>query len=333
MKFVDEAKIFIKAGDGGRGCVSFRREKYIPRGGPNGGDGGRGGSVVLVASKRLQSLLDFKFRVHFKAKNGEHGKGSDKHGKNGADCVIHVPAGTIVKDSRTDEILADLVEDGQRHVAAHGGAGGLGNAHFATSTRQAPRYAQPGRPGEEKELRLILKLLADVGIIGAPNAGKSTLLSKLTSAKPKIADYPFTTLTPNLGAVSFEYYPLFVLADIPGLIEGAHTGTGLGTYFLRHIERTKLLLHVVDASLGPDQALDIWRQINAELSAYQISLTDKPQIVALNKIDLLKDSQELSDLQTAFLDAGPAVCLISAATGQGIDELKETLARSLSDLG
>lgn len=331
MKFVDEAKIFVKAGDGGKGCVSFRREKFIPRGGPNGGDGGKGGDVILVASKRLHSLLDFKFRQHFRAKNGGHGKGQDKHGKNGTPVFIYLPVGTIIRDTQTGEILTDLIEDGQSHIAARGGAGGLGNAHFATSTCRAPRHAQPGLPGEEHELLLVLKLLADVGLVGAPNAGKSTLLSKLTSARPKIADYPFTTLTPNLGVVSLPDFPLFVLADIPGLIEGAHVGSGLGTQFLRHIERTRLLLHVIDASLGPEGAFEIWTKISAELDSYSKSLSDKPQIIALNKIDLIA-AEELDAVRTAFKEAGFDVLSISAEKGVGIEDLKAILAKNLAEL-
>lgn len=329
MKFVDEAKIFIKAGDGGRGCVSFRREKYIPRGGPNGGDGGKGGDVIFVATNRLHSLLDFKFQQHFKAEKGEHGKGSNKHGKNGADCLIYVPVGTILRELQTDEILADLTADGERFVVARGGIGGLGNARFASPTRQAPRYAQPGQPGEEKQIFLDLKLLADLGIIGAPNAGKSTLLSKLTSAKPKIADYPFTTLIPNLGVVELEDYHPFVVADIPGLIEGAHVGLGLGMRFLRHIERTRLLVHLIDASLGPEKTIKNWQKINAELSAYGPALAEKTQVVTLNKIDLITKDDKLEAVKAAFLDKGCAVYFISAATGKGVEELKEALARRL----
>lgn len=333
MKFVDEAKIFIKAGDGGRGCVSFRREKYIPRGGPNGGDGGKGGDVVFIASSRLQTLLDFKYRQHFKAKKGEHGKGANKHGRSGADCLVNVPAGTIIKDIKTGEILADLIEDGERFIAARGGIGGLGNAHFATPTAQAPRYAQPGKPGEEKEILLSLKLLADVGIIGVPNAGKSTLLSKLTLARPKIADYPFTTLTPNLGVVSVEDFPPFIIADIPGLIEGAHAGAGLGTQFLRHIERTRLLLHVVDVSHGSEEALKEWQGINQELKAYHPSLGEKPQIVVLNKIDLLETNDTLSQLEPVFEKAGFTVCPVSAVTGEGVDALIKAVAQKLEEHG
>ncbi|MDQ7837033.1 MAG: GTPase ObgE [Thermodesulfobacteriota bacterium] len=329
MKFVDEAKIFIKAGDGGRGCVSFRREKYIPRGGPNGGDGGKGGDVIFIATNRLHSLLDFKFHQHFKAKKGEHGKGSDKHGKNGADCLVYVPVGTILKELQTREILADLTTDGERFVVARGGIGGLGNARFASSTRQAPRYAQPGQPGEEKQILLDLKLLADVGLIGAPNAGKSTLLSKLTSAKPKIADYPFTTLIPNLGVVESEDYHPFVVADIPGLIEGAHAGLGLGMRFLRHIERTKLLVHVIDASLGPEETIKNWQKINTELSAYGPALAEKTQVVTLNKIDLIMEDDKLKAVKAAFLEKGCPVYFISAAIGKGVEELKEALARRL----
>lgn len=328
MKFVDEARVFVNGGDGGRGCVSFRREKYVPKGGPDGGDGGKGGDVIFIAAKRLHSLLDFKFHQHLKAKNGEHGKGSNKHGKNGADCLSYVPVGTIITDLQTGEILADVIDEGQRVTVARGGAGGLGNARFVSSTRQAPRYAQPGQPGEKKQLLLSLKLLADIGIIGAPNAGKSTLLSKLTSAKPKIADYPFTTLIPNLGVVILEGYHPFVVADIPGLVEGAHAGLGLGIRFLRHIERTRLLLHVIDVSLGSEEAINTWQKINRELAAYAPALAERLQIAALNKIDLVAADQ-LEAIKEAFFNAGCMIYPVSAVTGKGVEELKEALARRL----
>ncbi len=248
MKFIDYAKIYVKAGDGGRGCISFRREKHVPRGGPNGGDGGRGGNIIFRAAKELNTLLDLRYQREYRAERGEHGKGSNRHGRDGIDMVIPVPVGTLIKDAESGEIIADLDHDGAEVVAAHSGRGGLGNSNFATPTRQAPRYAQPGEPGEEKWLVLELKLLADVGLVGLPNAGKSTLISVISAARPKIADYPFTTLVPNLGVVKMEDLGSFVVADIPGIIEGAHTGTGLGFQFLRHIERTAILLHLVDIS-------------------------------------------------------------------------------------
>lgn len=248
MKFVDYVKIYVKAGDGGRGCVSFRREKYVPKGGPDGGDGGKGGDVIIRASSELHTLLDHRYQKTYKAKRGEHGKGSKMKGKDGEDLIIQVPIGTVVKDADSEEILADLDEDGKDLIVARGGKGGLGNAHFATPINQTPRYAQPGQKGEEKWIILELKLLADVGLIGLPNAGKSTLISIISSARPQIADYPFTTLTPVLGVVKYKDYQSFVVADIPGLIEGAHKGAGLGHQFLRHVERTSILLHLVDVS-------------------------------------------------------------------------------------
>ena len=248
MAFVDEAKFFVKAGDGGRGCVSFRREKHVPKGGPDGGDGGDGGSVYIEATTRQQSLLDFKFRSHFLAGRGEHGKGKKMHGKRGKDHTIFVPCGSIIKDAETGQVLVDLVEEGQRFLAAKGGDGGRGNVHFSSATNRAPRRADSGFPGQEGWLRIELKLLADVGLIGLPNAGKSTLLSRLSAANPKVAPYPFTTLEPQLGVVNFDYGDSCIVADIPGLIEGAHQGVGLGHKFLRHIERTSILLHVIDSS-------------------------------------------------------------------------------------
>src|SRR4030065_1456830 len=254
MQFIDYSKIFVASGKGGKGCVSFRREKYVPRGGPDGGDGGKGGDVVIKASSQINTLLDFKYKREFHAKNGQNGMGKKMHGKNSDDLVIPVPAGTVIRDADSNEIIADLIKDGDYFIAAKGGRGGLGNSHFATSTKQVPMYAQPGENNEEKWLILELKLLADVGLIGFPNAGKSTLISVISSAKPKIADYPFTTLVPNLGVVKLKDNRSCVVADIPGLIEGAHTGAGLGVSFLRHIERTRIFLHLVDVS---DMACDV----------------------------------------------------------------------------
>src|SRR5918994_1010258 len=287
MKFIDEVKIRVIAGDGGRGCVSFRREKFVPRGGPNGGDGGGGGDVIAVADAQLTTLLDLRYQKLYKAGRGEHGMGKDCHGRRGADRVIHVPVGTIVRDARREELIGDLNVAGQQVVLAAGGRGGKGNAHFVSSTNRSPRYAQPGLPGEEKELAIELRLLADVGIIGLPNAGKSTLISAISALRPKIADYPFTTLVPNLGVVGYDDGRSFVVADIPGLIEGAHEGQGLGDKFLRHVTRTSLLIHLLDASkLDEHDLLSDWRTINRELELFDPELGKKPQIVVANKIDL-----------------------------------------------
>lgn len=322
MKFIDEAKIYVRAGDGGRGCVSFRREKYVPRGGPDGGDGGKGGDVIIVADRQLTSLLDFKYKRHYKAKRGEHGKGSLCHGRNGQDLIIHVPVGTVIKDPETGEVIEDIIKDSQRFLVARGGKGGRGNAFFATSTRQAPRFAQPGEKGEERWLYLELKLLADVGIIGFPNAGKSTLISRISSARPKIADYPFTTLRPHLGVVRFGDHKTFVVADIPGLIEGAHKGRGLGVKFLKHIERTSLFIHLIDLSpqTGRDPKKD-FDVINKELAAFNPDLAKRPQVVALNKIDIPSARVCLGDVLKSFEGKGIKVLPISAVTGEGLDEL------------
>jgi len=280
MQFVDYVKIKVKAGDGGRGCVSFRREKYVPRGGPDGGDGGRGGHIIFKATDQLNTLLDLKYRREYRAEKGQHGKGKKMHGRNGKDCLVAVPVGTVIKDSHTEDILADLDRSGNEAVIARGGRGGLGNAHFATPTRQAPRFAQKGEEGETRDLIIELKLLADVGLIGLPNAGKSTLLSVISSARPKIAEYPFTTLVPVLGVVKLENYRSFVVADIPGLIEGAHRGVGLGFQFLRHIERTSILLHLIDISeMGEGDPTENFMRINKELELYNPLLMKRPQVV------------------------------------------------------
>ena len=287
MKFVDEAKILVWAGNGGNGCLSFRRERYIPKGGPDGGNGGKGGDVILLADTQLATLLDFSYPQQFCASKGAHGKGKDQTGKNGEDLIIRVPVGTLVRDDQTGEVLEDFVFDGQQFVAAKGGRGGRGNARFATPTQRAPRRADKGEEGEQCWLRLELKLLADVGLLGYPNVGKSTLLSKISSARPKIADYPFTTLVPNLGIVVRKERRPFVVADILGLIEGASRGAGLGLTFLRHVERTKLLIHLLDISEGPSRdPITDFRALNNELKAYQPSLQEKQQILALNKINL-----------------------------------------------
>lgn len=325
MGFVDESKFFVKAGDGGNGCVSFRREKYVPRGGPNGGDGGRGGSVYLVADPRLRSLIDFRYRSHFKAERGAGGQGSDRHGRSGKDCVVRVPLGSVISDAETGEVLADLVHPGDTFLAARGGKGGLGNARFATATNRAPRKATKGKPGEERWLRIELKLLADVGLIGLPNAGKSTLLSKLSAANPKVASYPFTTLEPQLGVLQFRFRDPCIIADIPGLIEGAHQGVGLGHRFLRHIERTSILLHVIDCSGEGDRPLADYRVLEKELEAYREELLHRHKLLVLNKIDLV-NAERLDALHHLFADQGLTVHAISAKTGEGIDELKETLA-------
>lgn len=333
MKFVDYAKIHVKAGDGGRGCVSFRREKYVPRGGPDGGDGGRGGSVIIKATKELNTLLDFRYKREYKAERGEHGKGSNKHGRDGEDRIIPVPIGTLIKDAETETVIADLDYDGAEVIVAKGGRGGLGNAHFATATRQAPKFAQPGEEGIEKQLILELKLLADVGLVGLPNAGKSTLISVISSAKPKIADYPFTTLVPNLGVVKQEGFRSFVVADIPGLIEGAHRGSGLGFQFLRHVERTSVLLHLVDISdiLTTDPVED-FEKINRELVLYNPELLRKPMVVAGTKLDLAHDRIRLNRLKDYCRDKGLDFFPISSATGKGIKELVRYLAKKVKEL-
>lgn len=332
MKFVDYVKIHVKAGDGGRGCVSFRREKYVPRGGPDGGDGGKGGNVIIKATKELNTLLDLRYHKEYKAERGEHGKGSNKHGRDGEGRIIPVPVGTLVKDAETEEIIADLEHHDAEIIAAKGGRGGLGNAHFATPTRQAPKFAQPGEQGQERWLILELKLLADVGLIGLPNAGKSTLISVISSAKPKIADYPFTTLVPNLGVVKLEDLRSFVVADIPGLIEGAHRGAGLGFQFLRHIERTSILLHLVDISdiLATDPVED-FEKINKELVLYSPELLNKPMAVAGTKLDIAHDKTRLNRLREHCRDKGLDFFPISAATGEGIERLVIYLSRKVEE--
>lgn len=343
--FIDEAIIEVEAGAGGNGCVSFRREKYVPRGGPDGGDGGRGGDVVLVADESLNTLLDYHYRTRYKAENGGHGAGSHRKGRNGETLVLRVPVGTLVYDADTGELLVDLSRHGQRFIVARGGKGGRGNAAFATPTRQAPRFAEKGLPGEKRRLRLELKLLADVGLVGMPNAGKSTLLSRVSAARPKIAAYPFTTLTPHLGVVRYED-KTFVMADIPGLIEGAHAGVGLGHQFLRHIERARLLLYLLDVSpyAEPDP-LTAFEILQRELQLYSPALLQKPALIALNKIDTLSDRSMLEPIREALRarlqhaptpaegeDANERVFLISAYTGEGVDALVAALARQVAAL-
>jgi len=325
MGFIDEAKFYVKGGDGGNGCVSFRREKFVPRGGPNGGDGGKGGSVYLVADRRLHSLIDFRYRSHFKAERGANGQGSDKHGKGGKDRIVMVPPGSVLKDAESGEFLADLTEDGMRFCAARGGKGGFGNARFATSTNRAPRKATPGQEGEERWLTIELKLIADIGLIGLPNAGKSTLLSRLSKAQPKVAPYPFTTLEPQLGVLQVKYHRPVIIADIPGLVEGAHQGIGLGDKFLRHIERTKVLLHVLDGSGEEDSPLRDLRVLERELAAFQDKLLERRRIILINKIDLISDNRR-SALRKMFADQGLDIILISAKNGENVDQLKEMLA-------
>ena len=324
MKFLDEAKVYVRSGDGGNGCVSFRREKFIEFGGPNGGDGGKGGDVIVQAVDGLNTLIDYRYQQHFKAKNGGGGMGKDRHGASGDDIVLKVPAGTQVYEEDGETLLADLTDVGQRAVVARGGKGGFGNAHFKSSTNRAPRHANPGQPGEELTIRLRLKLIADAGIVGLPNAGKSTFLAAVSAAKPKIADYPFTTLHPQLGVVEIDGRE-FVLADIPGLIEGAHEGTGLGDRFLGHVERCRVLLHLVDGLSG--HAGNAYRTVRGELEAYGHGLVDKPEIVALTKADALAP-EELKQQTARLKRAAKATPLIlSAATGAGVPEaLRKLLA-------
>lgn len=326
MKFIDEVRIKVKAGDGGRGCVSFRREKFVPRGGPDGGDGGDGGDVLVIADGQLTTLLDLRYQKLYRAGRGEHGRGKDQHGKRGEDKVIAVPVGTVIRDSRDGELLGDLKAAGERVVVARAGKGGKGNARFVTSTSRSPRRAQPGLPGEEKDLDVDLRLLADVGIIGLPNAGKSTLIAAISAARPKIADYPFTTLVPNLGVVGYDEGKSFVVADIPGLIEGAHRGEGLGHKFLKHVSRTTLLIHLLDASrVGAEEPLGDWVVVNRELALYDPDLAAKPQIVVANKIDLPEARANVARLEGCVGRAGCAFCAISAATGEGLPDLRGLL--------
>jgi GTP-binding protein len=325
MTFIDQASIRVKAGDGGSGCVAFRREKFVPKGGPSGGDGGAGGSVLIVASKRLNTLYHLKFKREWKAGRGEHGMGSNCSGEAGADVIVELPIGSVVRDQASGEILVDLVEDGQTIVVAKGGRGGQGNQHFATATRQAPRFAQPGEEGEERELLIELKLIADVGIIGLPNAGKSTLISVISAAKPKIADYPFTTLVPNLGVVSADDDQTFVVADIPGLIEGAHEGHGLGDQFLRHVERCSVLVHLVDLSSSEHPENDA-ETIARELGLYSPDLAAKPRIVCGTKIDAAIEGNS-EKLREWAARNGHEYHEISAVVGEGVKELVRKLAR------
>lgn len=323
MQFIDEARIHVEAGDGGNGAVSFRREKYVPRGGPDGGDGGKGGDVVLVVDDNLSTLQDYRYRTRYEAERGGHGSGNNKTGADGGGVELGVPPGTLVRDADTGEVVADLTEDGQRVVVARGGRGGRGNAAFAHATRQAPRKAESGRSGEERDIVLELKLLADVGLVGSPNAGKSTLLSRISAARPKIADYPFTTLTPNLGVVAPSDGRSFVVADIPGLIEGASEGKGLGSRFLRHIERTRVLCLLVEV-LHPDPEAE-YRGLLAELEAWSPALLALPRVAVWSKVDVGDPPEDV-----AFEDAVETVA-ISSVTGEGIDRLVEVLWRTIGE--
>ncbi len=333
--FIDEAKIRVKAGDGGNGCMAFRREKFVPRGGPSGGDGGKGGDVIMESSERHNTLVHFRFNPEYKAQRGRHGEGSNKTGKEGVDVLLKVPVGTIVYDDETGEKVHDFSRPDEKVVIARGGRGGRGNAQFATSTHQAPREHEEGRPGEERVFRLELKLLADVGIVGYPNVGKSTLISRISAARPKIADYPFTTLQPNLGVVIAGQPPeetSFVVADIPGLIEGAHTGAGLGVQFLRHIERTRLLVHLVDVSDAggrPDPVKDV-EVILGELASFGAQLETKPMIMAASKIDVA-NKDKLAKLKRYCKKYAVDLFLISAVTGAGVEELKYAMAKKVNE--
>jgi len=328
MDFLDEALITVKSGDGGRGCVSFRREKYTPKGGPDGGDGGDGGNVLFRATERLNSLIPFRFQRQFRAQNGQPGKGKNQKGKDGKDVVLEVPVGTIIYDDETGQIFADLTRDSDEILLLKGGKGGRGNQHFATPRRQAPRMAQPGLPGEQKMLRLSLKVLADVGLVGLPNAGKSTLLSRLTTARPKIDSYPFTTLIPNLGILTFDDDKTLTMADIPGLIDGASRGRGLGHHFLKHIERTRLLLHVLDITYTPkDDILEDFMVVLEELKKYNLFLAGMDQIVVINKIDLYgPEHRRIRELKAALKERGFQAHAVSALTGEGLEEVREALA-------
>ena len=331
--FIDRAKIHVQGGDGGNGVTAFRREKFVPRGGPSGGDGGRGGDVIVLADSSLNTLLHLRYNPRHIAQRGLHGEGSNRSGRNGEDLVIRVPVGTQIFDATTGDLLRDLNHDGDRWLAARGGRGGFGNAHFTTSTNRAPRYHQSGGTGEELDLQLELKLLADVGLVGFPNAGKSTFISTVSAARPKIADYPFTTLEPHLGVVDLGDFRTFVIADIPGLIEGAHAGAGLGDRFLRHIERTKLLLHLVDVSSvsGRDAVAD-YETVNRELASYNEELATRPQFVVATKIDALDEPERLESLKQKAIEDQKPFFAISSATGNGVRELLNAMAAKLEEL-
>ncbi len=331
--FLDSAKIYVKSGAGGNGCVSFRREKYVPKGGPNGGDGGRGGSIIFKASAQLYTLIDFRYKTHYKAERGHHGQGGLKTGKDGADEVILLPCGSIIKDAETGNVLTELLTDGQEVVLLKGGRGGKGNHHFKTATNQAPRRAQPGEEGGELNLVIELKLIADAGLVGFPNAGKSTLISAISAAKPKIADYPFTTLTPNLGIVRYGEYDSFVVADIPGIIEGASSGKGLGIRFLRHIERTRILLFLIDSTkiempAGKKDCLKDYTTLLKELKKFEADLLDKPRIICFTKIDAI--SEELKK-KLEKIKTDEDKILISSVSGENLKELKDIVWKKIRE--
>lgn len=327
MKFIDTATLTVEGGHGGRGCISFRREKYVPKGGPNGGNGGDGGSVIFRADRNLNTLLDYRYKRTYKAKRGEHGKGSNKHGKRGDNIVLRIPVGTIIRDADTGEIIADYTEHEQETVVARGGRGGKGNAEFATPTNRTPRYAEPGEAGETRAIILELKLLADVGLVGLPNAGKSTLISKISAAKPKIADYPFTTLVPNLGIVQVREYQTFTVADIPGLIEGAHSGKGLGLQFLRHIERTLVLAFLIEAT--DEKPEDTFNILIDELRRFNPEILDKSKILVFTKKDIV-DNQTIERLRSFSVSNEIPTIITSAVTGEGIQLFIDTAWEKLS---
>ncbi len=331
MGFLDEVVITVVSGDGGKGCVSFRREKFIPKGGPDGGDGGAGGNIIIHASSSLNTLSDFSSKRHFKSQNGRPGKGKHQTGKNGSDIIIKVPLGTIIYDNETKDILADLVKDDEEILFLSGGIGGKGNAHFATSTNRTPRFAQDGMPGQKKTIRLSLKYIADIGLIGLPNVGKSTLLSRLTMARPKIDNYPFTTIFPNLGVMEFDNQKRLTIADIPGLIEGASEGKGLGHRFLKHVERTRFLLHLIDGAASPKkEILKDFYLLQDELNRYNPNITKKEQMVLINKTDLMPHgTRDIGRIRAAFDKIGFESLAVSALTGDGLDELKAILAKKL----
>lgn len=330
MNFIDEAIITVESGNGGKGCVSFRREKFLPRGGPDGGDGGKGGDVIFVSTYRKRTLHQFQYQKFWKAKNGKAGQGNRKTGKSGEDLIIEIPPGTLIHNNETGELLYDFTKPDETYVAAKGGRGGQGNSRFKTSTHQAPKFAQPGESGITIPIKLDLKLLADVGIVGLPNAGKSTLITAISSAKPKIGIYPFTTLSPHLGVVNTGFGEPFIIADIPGLITGAHKGVGLGTKFLRHIERTRILVHLIDVSaLDPDDPLSALNAINNELLLYDKALIKKPQILVLNKMDLPDSGRSANLFKTSLADR--EVYTISALTGTGIEKLTSKIVQLLNE--
>ena len=330
MKFIDEVTLFATSGHGGAGCVAFRHEKFVEFGGPSGGDGGKGGDVIFVATAGLSTLLELRHRPHQKAEKGHNGMGKNRHGAGGEDLVIKVPVGTVIKDAETDDILADLTEDGQRVVLLKGGRGGQGNARFASATNKAPKFAQPGEDHEERKLRLELKLMADVGLLGLPNAGKSSLISKVSAARPKIADYPFTTMVPSLGVVPYKNYRSFVMADIPGIIEGAHEGAGLGHRFLKHLERSGILLHLVDISWMPERdPITEYQAVCRELAMFSAELAAKEQVVVITKTDLPQTREHLAGITAWFEGQGIKVFAISSATGEGVEPLMDEIARRL----